>query len=138
VKRHLILDTNVILRYLINDVPEKADDCEKLFNDAKIGKVNLFVSDVCIAELVWTIKSYFKLGNEEIYGKIAAIINTPGFLFTDEAVLIDSIRRLKEKNVDFVDAYNAALAARDGMKISSYDRDYGKFKDVTAVEPPDY
>ena len=46
--------------------------------------------------------------------------------------------RFKDKNVDFADADTAALAARDGMKISSYDRDYRKFNDVTAIEPPDF
>jgi predicted nucleic-acid-binding protein len=119
----LILDTNVILRYLANDVPKKADDCEKLFRDAAAGKVNLFVSDICIAELVWTLKSYFHLDNEDIYQKIIAIINTPGFHFSDEALIMDAMRRFKDKKVDFADAYNASLAARDGMKISSYDRD---------------
>jgi len=137
-KQTLILDTNVIIRYLVNDVPNKADDCEKLFNDARAGKVRLFVSDICVAELVWTLKSYFHLDNEDIYGKTVAIINTPGFYFSDEALLLDAITRLKEKNVDFADAYNASLAARNGMKISSYDRDYRKFSDVTAVEPPDF
>ena len=134
----LILDTNVILRYLANDVPKKADDCEKLFHEAKTGRVKLFVSDICVAELVWTLKSYFHLDNEDIYEKIVSIINTPGFHFSDEAVILDTMRRFKDKNVDFADAYNAALAARDGMKISSYDRDYRKFSDVTVVEPPDF
>ncbi len=132
----LILDTNVILRYLANDVPKKADDCEKLFHEAKAGKVKLFVSDICVAELVWTLKSYFHLDNEDIYEKIVSIINTPGFHFSDEAVILDTMRRLKDENVDFADAYNAALAARDGMKISSYNRDYRKFSDVIVVEPP--
>jgi len=136
VKQTLILDTNVILRYLTNDVPEKAGDCEKLFNSAKAGKVKLFVTDICIAELVWTLKSYFHLGNEDISEKVIAIINTPGFCFSDEALILDAMIRLKEENVDFADAYNAALAARDDMKISSYDRDYRKFSDITAIEPP--
>ena len=135
-KHTLILDTNVIIRYLANDVPGKADDCGKLFADAKSGKVNLFVTDICIAELVWTLKSYFHLGNEEVYEKVAAIINTPGFTFSDEAMILDAMLRFKEKNVDFADAYNAALAARDDMKISSYDKDYRKFSDVCVVEPP--
>ena len=134
----LIVDTNVILRYLTNDIPKKADDCEKLFRDARGGKLKLFVSDICIAELVWTLKSYFHLDNEDIYEKITAIINTPGFHFSDEALILDAMRRFKDKNVDFADAYTAALAARDGMKISSYDRDYRKFSDVIAVEPPDF
>lgn len=134
----LILDTNVILRYLANDVPKKADYCEKLFRDAEAGKVKLFLSDICVAELVWTLKSYFHLDNEDIYGKITAIINTPGFHFSDESLIMDAMRRFKDKNVDFADAYTASLAARDGMKISSYDRDYRKFGDVTAIAPPDF
>ena len=46
--------------------------------------------------------------------------------------------RFKAKNVDFADAYTASHAARNGMKISSYARDYRKFSDVIAVEPPDF
>ena len=137
-KKTLILDTNVLLRYLTNDVPAKADDVEKLFKDAQSGVVKLFVSDICVAELVWTLQSFYKLQKSDIASKVTAIINTPGFYFSDERMLLDAIRRFSEKNVDFIDAYNAALASKLKMKISSYDDDYRKFPDVSALEPPDY
>ena len=33
-----LLDTNIIIRYLTNDDPEKAERCDKLFKKALHGK----------------------------------------------------------------------------------------------------
>ena len=131
----LLLDTNVLVRFLTNDDPRKADRCDKLFRRAAKGEVVLRLSDVCLAELVWTLESYYGLERHDIAGKVSAVLNTDGFEVENETLWLDAMRRYAESNVDLIDAYHAAQAAQAGWPVYSYDRDFDRFHDVQRVEP---
>jgi uncharacterized protein len=130
-----LVDTNVLLRFLTNDDPRKAQKCEALFRAAAQGDVTLHVTDVCVAELVWTLDSYYRLGREEIAEKLIALLNTPGFEFSSVRILIDSTERFRRENVDYIDAYHASVAAAMAVDVCSYDRDFDRFGDIRRVEP---
>jgi predicted nucleic acid-binding protein len=131
----LLLDANVVLRYLTNDVPAMADACERLFERAAKGHVALKVTDVCLAELAWTLGSFYRLSPAEVADKLTALINMPGLLFSNVDILLEALDRYRSHSVDFIDAYHAAVAVAHGVPVCSYDRDYNKFADVHRKEP---
>ena len=53
-----LLDANLIIRYLIEDDPKKAQAFEKLL---KTSKEPLIITDVTVSETVWVLSSYYKL-----------------------------------------------------------------------------
>ena len=132
---HALLDTNVLLRYLTEDVPEKTDRSEHLIKQAIMGQIQLYVTDICIGEVVWTLKKFYKVSRQEIADKLFALFNTPGLEFSDVDVLIDATQRFRSKNVSYPDAHLAALAAAKEICVYSYDHDLGKFCDVQRKEP---
>ncbi|MEM7589537.1 MAG: PIN domain-containing protein [Myxococcota bacterium] len=132
---HALLDTNILLRYLTEDVPEKTDRSEHLIRQAIGGQVCLYITDICIAEAVWILKKFYKVPRREIADKLFALFNTPGLEFSDVDVLIDATHRFRSKNVSYPDAHLAALVAAKQVCVYSYDRDLGKFCDVKRKEP---
>lgn len=86
-KHELFVDTNIFLRFLTNDDPIKAKKAEALFKAAVNGKQRLRTSLLVIAEIVWTLESFYELPKEDIANKIAMILNTP-HLTCSEAPLI--------------------------------------------------
>ena len=46
------VDTNIFIRYLTADIPDKADACDKLFKRTISGKIELFTTDLVIAEII--------------------------------------------------------------------------------------
>ena len=131
----LLLDTNVLVRFLTNDDPHKAHRCEKLFRQATKGDVTFRLSDVCLAELVWTLESYYQLERKDIADKITAVLNTDGFEVDNETLWLDAMRRYAESKVDLIDAFHAAMAAQANLPVCSFDRDFDQFHDVQRVEP---
>lgn len=131
----LLLDTNVLVRFLTNDDPRKADRCETLFRRAAKGEVTLRLSDVCLAELVWTLESYYQLERKDIADKITAVLNTRGFEAENATLWLDAMRRYAESKVDMIDAFHAAMAAQASLPVCSYDRDFDQFRDVQRIEP---
>ena len=107
VERYFI-DTNLFLRYLTNDVPKQADVVEELLNRATAGEILLLTNSLVMAEIVWTLESFYKLERGPIREKLVAILNTPGIEVIDGDLVLHALEGYIEKNVDFIDAYNVA------------------------------
>lgn len=130
-----IVDINLLVRYFTGDDPGKADRVERLFRDAAMSAEKLLITDVCLAELVWTLFSYYGVSRIGIADRLVALLNTPGLEFSNVGILLDTSERYRNTNVDYIDAYQAATAVASGVDVYSYDRDFDKFEDVTRLEP---
>ncbi|MFQ5743876.1 MAG: PIN domain-containing protein [Acidobacteriota bacterium] len=130
-------DTNLFLRYLTNDVPLQADAVEDLLHRAGAGELRLLTSSLTIAEIVWTLESYYKLSREDIRGKVLAILNTPGLEVSEAEAALQAIIWYADESVDFIDAHNAAWLLRQGMKIAyTFDRrHFSRLSGITVKVP---
>jgi predicted nucleic-acid-binding protein len=119
----IFADTNLFLRYLTNDIPEQANAFEKLLRTALEGDCELVTSTLVMAEIVWTLESHYKISKREIRSKVLAILNTPGLVVEESEVILQAILWYVDKNVDFIDAFNAAWMLEHGIAVvSTYDR----------------
>jgi len=131
------LDTNLFLRFLTNDLPVQADAVEKLLRQAEQNKIQLVTNSMVIAEIVWTLESYYESEREDIQNKILAILNTSGLQIPESDLILKAIIWYAEKNVDFIDAYNAAWMEQEGMKkIYTFDqKHFARFDDMEVMKP---
>lgn len=130
-------DTNLFLRYLTNDVSAQADAVEALLQRAAKGKVNLVTTSMVIAEIVWTLESYYELEKKEIQVMVLGILNTKGLEVIDSDLILQAIVPYADKNVDFIDAFNAAWMVRnDVSKIYTFDqKHFNRFEGIIAELP---
>jgi uncharacterized protein len=119
----IFIDTNLFLRYLTNDVPQQAEAFEKILLRASTGQTSLVTNSLIIAEIVWTLESYYKVSKTGIQSKILAILNTPGLQVVDEETVLQAIIWYADKNIDYIDAYNAAWMFHHGVEsLYTFDR----------------
>jgi predicted nucleic-acid-binding protein len=133
----LFVDTNIFLRFLTNDDPEKAQRAEALFKKAVAGKVTLRTSVLVVAEMVWTLESFYGLARDDIAEKIGKILNTPNLSCETSAIVLEALDLYADKNVDFIDAYHGViLRGADEVRVVTYDRKHFKRMEwLTVVEP---
>lgn len=131
------VDTNLFLRYLTNDIPDQADAFERILKRAASGELHLLTNNMVIAEIVWTLESFYKIRADEVQEKVLAILNTPGIEITDEDLVLQAILWHVEKSVDFIDAYNAAWMDKRELKtILTFDRShFNRFEELRVVTP---
>jgi len=65
--KRLSIDTNVIVRYLLDDVKSQADEVERLFEQAKKGEMELVLSPVVIAETTFVLETYYHQSIVEMF-----------------------------------------------------------------------
>ncbi len=119
----IFVDTNLFLRYLTNDVPAQADAVEMLLHRAAAGELQLVTSSLVVAEIVWTLESFYRLPRGQVRDHVLAILNTPGLAVDEADILVQAALWFEEKNIDFIDAYNAAwMLAHDLHHVATFDR----------------
>ena len=130
------IDTNIFLRYLTKDNPPMYNRCREIFKNAVEGKVSLTTSCMVIAELIWTLSSYYKVPKEDIVEKVSIIISTENLHIPDKDIITDAIALYSRKNIDYIDAYNAFFVKYHGInEIYSYDKDFDVLEDIKRQEP---
>jgi uncharacterized protein len=131
----VFVDTNLFLRYLTNDVPAQADAVESLLKRAANGELLLTTSSLVIAEIVWTLESFYRLPKKDISGKVLAILNTHGLNVEASDLLLQAAVWYAEKNVDFIDAFNSAWMMQQGIsRVATFDLKHFNRFDGLAVE----
>jgi predicted nucleic-acid-binding protein len=130
-------DTNLFLRYLTNDIPEQADSFERLLFRARGGEFSFLTNSLVLAEIVWTLERQYRLAKSDIQSKVLAILNTPGVEISDRETILKAIIWYAEKNVDFIDAFNAAWMFENGIStVYTFDRKhFSRFDDFDIVVP---
>ncbi len=126
-----LLDTNLIIRFLVNDDVQKVKKVEKLLTDK--NSTNLLL-DTILAEIIWVLSSYYSLEKFEVIEKIRALIHVDTIVCN--AVLINkALTFWEENNISFIDAYLLAVAQLGGITLYSYDNKLKTVPNITIKEP---
>jgi predicted nucleic acid-binding protein len=130
------VDTNIFLRYLTKDDASKFEKCKEIFKKAMKGEIAITTSGMVIAELVWTLLSYYKVPKAEVVEKVTVIVGTKNLSIPDKHIVADALVLYARKNIDFIDAYNAMFMRYHGLReIYSYDEDFELMEDIQRREP---
>jgi predicted nucleic acid-binding protein len=130
------VDTNVFLRYLTKDDLSKYERCREMFKRVLEGEITISTSGMVIAELIWTLLSYYKVPKAEVIEKVSVILGTENLFVPDKDILADALVLYARKNIDFIDAYNAVFMKYQGLReIYSYDEDFETIEDIERKEP---
>lgn len=128
-KRRLI-DTNLIVRYLVQDHEEHAKAAEKLFDACDRGEITLIILPAVFAECVFVLESFYKHPRPAIANALSKLITSPGIEVEHAAIYTDALARYRSANAPFVDCIIASTAAADGLPVATFDQDFRKFTDV--------
>lgn len=131
------IDTNLFIRYLTNDDPQKADRVERLLEQAASGKIKLMTAEIVLAEVVWVLESYYHLEKALIADMLKAILSTPGLDVLNGRIVGKALQYYSLRNIDFMDAYIVALMEKHQIAgIYSFDKKHlDRITHVTRLEP---
>ena len=128
-KRRLV-DTNLIVRYLVQDHAKHARAAGKLFDACDRGDVVILVLPVVLAECVFVLESFYRHRRANIASALGRLISSPGVEISEVTVHLDALNRYKGARAHFVDCLIAATAVANNVPVSTFDQDFRKFVDV--------
>jgi uncharacterized protein len=130
------VDTNIFLRYLTKDDPVKYEHCLDLFKKAVVGKMDLITSNMVIAELIWTLLSFYKVSKAEVVDKMAIIVEADYLFIPDKEIILEALMVYGKNNIDYIDAYNAVfMRHHQTSELYSYDEAFDGLEGIVRIEP---
>ncbi|HUE56105.1 MAG TPA: PIN domain-containing protein [Candidatus Udaeobacter sp.] len=127
-RRHV--DTNLIVRYLVQDHEKHAKAAGRLFDACDRGDVVIVVLPAVLAECVFVLESFYEHPRGDIASALGRLISSPCVEIDGAAIHLDALDRYRKTKVHFVDCLIAATAATENMPVASFDQDFRKFTDV--------
>ena len=111
----VMLDANMILRYLLNDNQEMADIAEQYLNDGDVS-----VTIEVLAEVVYVLKGVYSMEHDKIADTVKGFLELVSC--QENAVLNVALDTYAERNLDFVDCVLYGHHAVKSVDIATFDK----------------
>jgi predicted nucleic-acid-binding protein len=108
------LDTNVLVRWILDDDPRQATRVQRLFEEVRELRSQLFVPSTVMLELEWVLRSRYKLGKSTVLGAFNALLETQELEFQDEPALERAVSLYRQSSADFADCMHAGQCGSAG------------------------
>jgi len=113
------IDTNYIVRYLINDNPEMANAAEKILQSERV-----FIANEIIAEVIYVLNGVYGIDRETIADLLLELTDFENILLSDTLTVKRSLENFKTRKLDYVDCLLCAYSGED--TIVTFDKKLNK------------
>lgn len=118
-----VVDTNVVLRYLLRDDEKLYQRARDFLLRVRDGELGAFFPDSVIAECIYVLEKRYAVERKQIAARLLELIAFRGVDAQNRSLLQRALDLYGTHKVDFVDALIAALAHERNWRVFSFDRD---------------
>ncbi len=135
-KSRVYADTYIFIRFLTDDPVIQAQKSKRFLDQVTVGKYELFVCDLIIAEIIYVLESIYDLDRSSIVEKILAIAEIDNTVIENRSIILRALDLYEEKNIDFIDAYLASHSIKNNCNtIITFDKDFKKIDSIKQIIP---
>lgn len=110
----VIVDANVILRYLLNDIPEQAEIARRAIDDGAMVELEV------VAEVVYVLSGVYQVPRAEIARVLCELSDK--LICSRQDVLIEALEAYGTTKLDFVDCILIATAKLSNYEVLTFDK----------------
>lgn len=104
------LDTNVLIRFLVQDHAAQSTAARKLIRKCVNEGQTLFVPVTVSLELEWVLRSNFNFEKQAVVQTLSDLLSSTELSFESESALELALLQYAETSADYSDCLHAALA----------------------------
>jgi len=125
-KKELILDTNVFLRFLIDDVTLQFREAKEIFGKIEKGEIIGRVSILVINELIWILENYYELKRKVYIPRILKLLALKNLKVIEvkKSLIVGCLEKMEKTKFDFTDIYLSLVGTK--KTVFSFDKDLEK------------
>lgn len=125
------LDTNILLRLWLNDDPAQNKRIDSLLAEHGSTPGSLLLTDVVLAEAVWTLRSAFDQDKAAQLTALRSLLDESAFAFEDREVVGKAVLLFEQSSCGFSNCLIVARHAQLGCEFTAtFDRGLRKLTGV--------
>lgn len=121
-----LLDTNIIIRFLVGDNEEHLAKSTEYFEQIELGSMEVEILSDVLMEAFFVLTKFYKLPKVEVISDLKTILSFEGVVNKDKVILFEALSIIENKNIDFVDALICAKCKFQNYGKLSFDKDLNK------------
>lgn len=117
----IVVDTNIILRYLLNDNEELSSKATEI-----IDNNDIFIPTEVIVEASYVLRKVYNVEKEKIFEAIKLLINMEDINFQNKETIELAFKTYSEENLDIVDCMLFAYSKSEKYNVATFDKKLNK------------
>lgn len=117
-----VVDTNVVLRYLLRDDERLYQRASEFFRRVQDDEEVAYFPDSVIAECTYVLDKLYHVERDEIAARLLEVLSFRGVDPENRELLQAALRLYQSRNIGFVDAVAVTMARGKGWKLMTFDR----------------
>lgn len=130
----IFIDTNIFLRYLVDDRSFQHKESIALIEACESGKFRPYTSGVVLSELIFVLTKLYKQPKKEVVDSIDKLLLIRNLTLIDKTNTPAALAFYRKFNVKFGDCLIASQIPAKAALIT-YDKDFSKFKLESSATP---
>lgn len=127
----IALDTNVLVRLVTRDDETQAQRAKAVLDTHADEDGGLFVADIVLVELCWTLAKSYGLARADIARTVRALLDNASIALESPAAVRDALASFETGSADFPDCLIVAKATKAGCtRTLSFDQRMGSLPGV--------
>ncbi|MEK6734547.1 MAG: PIN domain-containing protein [Pseudomonadota bacterium] len=122
-----IIDTNLIIRYLVNDQPAHYKIARDFFDQVRLGKIKAILEQAVFTETVFVLSKVYEVPKEKIIEALTGLLEYKGVYNHEKEVLLEALSIYAQANLHIVDCIIIAKAQLQTIEIQSFDQELLKY-----------
>ena len=114
-------DTNIILRYLLDDVPQLSAKASALFEKVRVGNEKVLILESVLAECVCVLNKFYKVPKPEVVEKLQGLLLYKGIANEDKKDLVEALNIYSDHWIDIVDCILCAKSRNHNLHLLSFE-----------------
>ncbi|HML18147.1 MAG TPA: type II toxin-antitoxin system VapC family toxin [Bryobacteraceae bacterium] len=116
-------DTNLLVRYIINDDQKQADAVERFFEDCRASGEPVFIPVLVVCELLWVLERVYGQAKPELIAALEKMADAAFFQFEQEAVIRRCLEHYRSGKASFADYVIGEISREAGCRDTvTFDR----------------
>jgi len=123
------LDTNILVRFLVQDDESQSKIVYDLFSAAERQKVSFYIPILVVLETIWVLEAVYQVERDDLISAINELMLMPVLDFEQQTVIRNFLGSSKSTSFDLADILIAQSADISGcISTLTFDKKASKFE----------
>ena len=126
--KKIIVDANIVIRFLLNDHPTLSSRAKAIFLKAQQGNIIIYIDEVILAEVIWTLSSFYKIKKLDIVDRLEKLLSQNWIINPKKKLLIKALMLFGTSNLDYIDCWVFEVSKYQKITLETFDEDLKKLR----------
>lgn len=127
------IDTNVLVRFLVQDDEGQFEKARKLIKREVAAGRRVYINQLVLMETEWVLRSRYAVPKNQIIETLSGLLEAVDVQLEDEPVIEEAIFNWKETTADFANCLIGAKNRRMGCTTTTFDNKASKIPGFIAT-----